>query len=391
MTKQTLTLLSSYLILNVSIAYAENTSNKYNTYTRTPSQQNTLQTKNKIKEDKLTTEWRLRFAGVGSNDEQSQSKYIDFKLDLRSKYTLHHNLVLDIQPSLRLISGQSQTIDGADKLENKILLSQAAAHFTPFNFLRMSAGALNQRYIHNSLLVDDLAFPAARTLGQIKTDNIETGLAIETAIPTSTSLSTNTKELEPTPSLNSAEFVFKWSNKDSFLKSNLGYFIFNNLPSSVAQQSMLLGNTVSNFSDAKYSFVNKYEGFEASTEIQFQCNKYFDLISQLEYLKNTQVLDQDSSGYKVMLGTNLHLISNIDWAMKGSYFSIAPDAAVAFFNSRNYETNRIGYSAESTLAFKKENFKVGIQFSETEVMFNNPVQTKQKSLMIKMETFYANI
>src|SRR5438445_12094789 len=184
---------------------------------------------------------------------QSQAKYIDLRLDLRSKYTLTSSLLLDLQPSIRLVSGQAQTIDGADKMENKILLNQAAAHYSPFSGLRLSAGALNQRFMHSALLIDEMAFPAARIMGLTKGDTLEAGLAVETAIPTSTSLSTNTKELEPTPSLNTAALLMKWQpSKEAYWKAGVSYFMFNNLPSSVAQQSLLLGNMqINNVSDAQ--------------------------------------------------------------------------------------------------------------------------------------------
>lgn len=347
----------------------------------------------KKKEEKFQADWRLRMAGQDFKDEQSQAKYVDLRLDLRSKYLLTSSLSLDLQPSIRLVSGQAQTIDGADKMENKILLNQAAAHYTPFNNLRLSAGALNQKFMHTGLLVDEIAFPAARLVGSMKTEAFETGLALETAIPTSTSLSTNTKELEATPSLNTAALLVKWqANKDTFWKTNIGYFMYNNLPSSVAQQSLLLGNMkISNASDAQYSFLNKFQGIEASTELQIPVSTRLDLIAQVEYLHNDKVASEDADAIKYLIGTNIQMSRNLDWTIKAAYFSVAPEAAVAYFNARNYETNRVGYGAETYFSFKKEGFKLGVQYKDAEVMYANPVQSREKAVTIKLETFYANI
>ncbi|WP_246845056.1 hypothetical protein [Bdellovibrio sp. NC01] len=344
------------------------------------------------KESKFQADWRLRMAGNDFQDDQSQSKYVDMRLDLRAKYTLTSSFYLDLQPSVRLVSGQSQTIDGADKMENKILLNQAAAHYNPIDSLRLSAGALSQRYLHSSLLIDDMAFPAARAMAIYNGSIVNTGLAVETAIPTSTSLSTNTKELEPTPSLNTATLLANVGNKDAFWKNRVGYFIYNNLPSAVAQQSLLLGNMqISNESDAKYAFINKFQGIEAYTELQLPVLTHLDLLAGAEYLHNDQVSSEDADASFYWGGGNIHMTKNMDWTLKAGYFSVAPEAAVAYFNSRGFETNRVGYAVETSFSFKKEGFKLGVQYKDAEVMYENPVQSREKFLTIKLETFYANI
>lgn len=345
------------------------------------------------KDDKLQAEWRLRMKGQDEHDEQSQTKFAEIKFDLRSKYILTSYLYFDLQPTLRLASGQSQTIDGADTMENRILLTQAAVQYTPFSFLRLSAGALNQQTLHTSLLVDEMSFPAARIAGILKGDNTESWLAVETAIPTSTSLSTNTKELEATPSLNTAALLLKWQrSKENFWKMGVVYFIYNNLPSAVAQQSLLLGNMqINNVSNAQYSFLNKFQGIEASTDLQIPVLKHVDLIAQAEYIHNDQVAPSNSDAIKYTAGAKFQMTHNIDWTIKGSYFSLAPESAVAYFNAHGYETNRVGYGAETSLAFKKEGFKLSMQYKDAEVMYINPAQSREKTMYIKLETFYVDI
>lgn len=341
---------------------------------------------------RFSAEWRLRLAGSDVKDERSQSKVVDIRTDIKAKYLLGKSLHLDLQPSLRLQSGQTQSVDGADKAENKILLNQAAAHYLPFSFVRLSAGALNQRHMHTGLLVDSLAFPAARIEAMARAANTRTGLAVESAIPTSTSLSTNTKDLEPTPSLNSAALKFQWqAARNLYLKTSAGYFIYNNLPSSVAQQSNLLGNEVAKISDAQYAFIYKYEGYEASLEVAFPVFSLMDIKLGAEYLQNTKAPAKENSATRYFAAGEFELNGNMDLVVEGSYFSVAPEAAVAYFNAGGYETNRVGYSAESYLSFKKEGFNLGVKYTDSEVMFNRDPQSREKTLMIKLETFYANI
>lgn len=344
------------------------------------------------KESKFSAEWRLRLSGSDMHDEQSQSKVVDIRAEIKAKYLLSSSLQLDIQPTLRLQSGQTQSVDGADKPENKITLNQAAAHYLPFQGFRLSAGALNQRYMHTQLLMDNLAFPAARMEGLLKYGNFKASLAVESAIPTSTSLSTNTKELEPTPSLNSAALKLNWqASKDLYWKTTAGYFVFNHLPSAVAQQSRLLGNEVDKISDAQYAFMNKYEGIQASTEFEFPVFSALDINIGGEYLVNQKATSDNNQAYRYYANSEIHLSKNMDLIIGGSYFSVAPEAAVAYFNATGFETNRVGYAAESSLSFIKEGFLVGLKYVDAEVMFANAVQSREKTLFIKLETFYADL
>nr|BFD67269.1 hypothetical protein HAGR004_22910 [Bdellovibrio sp. HAGR004] len=343
-------------------------------------------------QSRFSAEWRLRLQGYDIHDDRSQAKLVDIRTDIKAKYLLHRSLQLDIQPSLRLQSGQTQSVDGADKAENKILLNQAAAHYLPFSFLRMSAGALNQRHMHTDILVDSIAFPAARLEGLMKLGNTKTTLGMETAIPTSTSLSTNTKDLEATPSLNTASVKFQWqAARNLYWKASAGYFIYNNLPSAVAQKSNLLGNEVEKISEAQYTFMYKYEGIEASAELEFPVFSLLDIKAGAEYLQNQKAPSDQNTATRYFLAGEIHFSKDMDLVVEGSYFSIAPEAAVAYFNASSFETNRVGYSAESYLAFKKEGFNVGVKYTDAEVMYQREPQSREKTLMIKLETSYANL
>lgn len=344
------------------------------------------------RQERFTAEWRLRLQGESYNDEQSQAKVFDLRTDLKAKYTLQPSLYLDLQPSLRLQSGQTQSVDGADKAENKIYLSQAALVYRPVSFSRLSAGALNQRSLHTYLLLDDIAFPAARAEMLLTRGTFTSILAMESAIPTSTSLSTNTRELEPTPSLNTVALKMNLqSSKELFLKLTAGYFVFNNLPSAVAQESRLLGNEVTAISDAQYAFANKFEGAEVSLEWSTPLFSWLDFVGYSEYVVNQKAPTELGTGYYASAGGNIHLTSNMDLLVGGGYFSVAPEAAVSYFNARRFETNRIGYNLQSMLTFKKEGFKVGAEFREAEVMYINSIQSKEQMIFLKLETFYADI
>lgn len=340
----------------------------------------------------LQVEWRVSLLGYESNDINTESNLVGVSIDLRSLYYLNSSLFIDLQPSLRFAAGSYQSFEGADNEGNSFVLHQAAVHYRPSSFFNLSAGALNQHSLHTSLLMnEDLAFPGARFDSEGNLGNWSSGISAESAIPTSTSLSSNTNSLEATPNFNTLALHVNWMpSKMLYWKNSVDYFQFTNLPSAVAQQSMLLGNDVTQVSDADYAFNYQFAGIEAHSEVKFPVS-IFDLGFGGEYVENKEAPSSLNSAYKVYVFTGVPITSSMDLGFKASRFSIAPDAVVAYFNSWDYEANRVGYSLEASLRFKKEKFAVSMKYSDAQVMYLNPNQSEAHILYIRLETFYADI
>jgi hypothetical protein len=336
-------------------------------------------------------EWQVGISGADSQDERSQSKKVDFRLGVKAKYELTSYLLLDIQPVVRLQSGQTQSVDGADSAENKILLNQAAVDLHTDNF-RLLAGALYQPALHSELLVDRMAFPGARAQAMIKTSQIETGVSVETAIPTSTSLSANTGELEPTPSLNTASINFNWeASKRAYWRTKAGYFSFADLPSAVAQKSGLLGNSVNTISEADSEFKFEHQGIEASTSLSIPVFNRFTITAGGDYLQNQKAPSDLNTATFIWGGGEIYFSRNFSWAVRGGPFSVAPEAAVSYFNSTGTETNRVGYVVETIFKFQRERFNLSVKYMDAELLYESTEQSREKTLTIKLETSYANI
>ena len=353
--------------------------------------QSSLSLKQETVRSPFSGEWQVGISGADSQDEQSQSKKVDFRLGVRAKYELTSYLLLDIQPVIRLQSGQTQSVDGADSAENKILLNQAAVDLHSENF-KFLAGALNQQALHSPLLVDNMAFPGARAQAMVNTSQTETGVAIETAIPTSTSLSANTSELEPTPSLNTASLNFNWqTSRRTFWKTKAGYFTYSDLPSAVAQKSRLLGNEVIAMSESDYSLKYEHQGLDAMTELSLPVFNRFTIVAGGSYLQNQKAPSDLNTATFFWGGGEIYFSRNFTWGLRGGQFSIAPESAVSYFNASGFETNRVGYVIESIFKFQKERFNLSVKYMDAELMYESEYQSREKTLTIKLETSYANI
>jgi hypothetical protein len=288
---------------------------------------------------------------------------------------------------------QRGAIDGERKNESGLYLKEAGIHWLVLKGTALSAGALNQATNHSEILVGAQAFPAVRGEMEIfSLGNFKTVFTVEQAIPTSSSLSTNTAGVEATPRFLSASLAFNYETPKYFSKTRFGAFSYDNLPSAVAYQSALRGNTVKSLTESESLFVYQYEGFEALTILRFPVMRGWDLTSSASYLQNTKALSELSHAYAFSAGSEFFLVGRKSLEVTLTGFRIEPDAAVAYFNTGKYfNTNRIGYQVETSLNFSKYNFKIGLGFTEAEVLYLNPAQSREKSLMLMLETFYANI
>jgi hypothetical protein len=353
--------------------------------------QSSLSLKKETVRSPFSGEWQVGISGADSQDEQSQSKKVDFRLAVKAKYELTSYLLLDIQPIVRLQSGQTQSVDGADSAENKILLNQAAVDLHSENF-KLLAGVLFQTTLHSELLVDRMAFPGARAQAMFNTSQFETGVAVETAIPTSTSLSANTSELEATPSLNTASLNFNWeASKRAYWKTKAGYFAYSDLPSAVAQKSRLLGNEVIAMSEADYSLKYEHQGIEATTKLSLPVFNRFTIIAGGDYLQNQKAPSDLNTATLFWGGAEIYFNRNFTWALIGGQFSVAPESAVSYFNATSFETNRVGYVIETKFKFQRERFNLSVKYTDAELMYESEYQSREKTLTIKLETAYADI
>jgi hypothetical protein len=244
------------------------------------------------------------------------------------------------------------------------------------------------------LLIGDQAFPAARARWQMfDLKGFQPQLEVSQAIPTSTSLSTNTNGEESTPSFTSAALALNYKpNAQYYWNTRVGAFSFENLPQSVAYESSLRGNTVIALTQKESEFVYEYQGVEASSELKFPVMRGWDFFGKAAYLQNNKAADKYGRAYEGTVGSEFFFIGRKTIEMSLTSFHIEPDAAVAYFNSNQlFNTNRNGYRVESYVNFRRYGFRVGAAYTEAELIYLNPVQSREKSVMLKLETFDANI
>lgn len=337
--------------------------------------------------------WKMGLAGVNAQDSQSSSKFVGFILDTKMKHWLHPEVFANLEPKIKFENGSFQSIDGERKNESGLYLKEAGVHWLFMKGSTFSGGALNEGTNHSELLMGDQPFPAVRGEVEIfNLGNFKTLLDIEQAVPTSSSLSTNTTGIESTPRFLSASLAFNYESSLYFWKTRFGGFSYDNLPSAVAYQSGLRGNTVLSLTENESLFVSQYQGIEAMTSLRFPIMHGWDFTSSGSYLQNNKAPGDLKHAYALSAGSEIYFGGRKSIDVRLTSFRIEPDAAVAYFNNGKYfNTNRVGYNVESFVKFNKYNFKIGLGYTEAEVIYLNPAQSREKLFMFMLETLYANI
>lgn len=307
------------------------------------------------------------------------------------KYQPVESLRIDLSPRFNYQTGFTQSDESADAQKSSLTVSNASAVFTPIFYTQFEAGAVDQSRIHNKLLLDNSPFPAAVARlrsGKIADTGWSTELVTEYAIPTSSSLSSNTLELEKTPSFSSLGANAKFSG--TILATTIGvhYFQFENIPSSVANKSGLAGNTVEATAGTNRIFSYQYAGLSAAVASKVRLSNRFLLDLSAEIVNNQKAPAAASQGYRAGIKALIRLNTASTLIPEYEFFRIAPDAFIAGFADSKYQTNRTGYRTGLGYSYKQM-VKVAALVGERVPLFESATQTREKTLDLTLETSHA--
>lgn len=321
-----------------------------------------------------------------STDDTSKQIYSKFRLDSNIRFYPTKNLKMNVEPYVNLYSGRAQSNSSNDLESNSFGISEAAVYYRPLRYFELSAGALNQHgRINNPLLMSNRAFPGIE--GKLRLSNtkktVRLTIASEITVPTSQSLETNARQLEPTPFFTAHTMNVRFSFfKRAQLESWITHFNFEDLPMTVAEKSGTMGNTVKH----QYYFKYPYEGVSLGSKTSFPLYGE-DLEANLagRFLQNFNAPSGLNSGHELSGGLTVRVNKNVEVAPSVKYFRNEPDSSPAYYNSSEYgHNNRHGYAYILGLMFKKWNFGIFGEFVDSHLIYKNPYQSRRKDFSLSV-------
>lgn len=335
--------------------------------------------------------WKASLSGQNYEDHQNSSALVNFRIETQFRYTLDNNLLLKVSPLARLQSGATQSSQGTLSPENKLYFREASATWRALPFAFLKAGALDQGETHTPLLLDSRPFPATRVSLLSKSSVSRFGVSAEAAVPTSVGLSTNQAEKESMPQLVSAQLRWQWTPSPLWETSiRAGVFEYRNLTTGIAADSYLLGNEADALSDTEYRFNKKYQGAEALIRSSFPLGGPLAGELALDGLQNSGAVAGENTAWRAGINIIYAWDLRTKWFGGIESFRVEPDAAVAsFVDTRFSGTNRNGYAAEVGVEFGKSRSRIRAGLRESNLIYANDRQGKDRSMYIGLETGYA--
>lgn len=337
-------------LTNTFIAHAADTEEIYdsslqrsNFLSMDPIYEKTL--KDQMKDRRSAFIWKLRFDSENlSTDDNIQSQSVGATVRTKFKYKLVDGLNFKAKANLGLESGRSQSIFGDLEPRSGIYPREIKLEFKPLgNYLTIDAGQINQRWVNESLFVGNLGFPGISEQVRLKKKSFEVSARAQQLIPTSSTLSTRVTEKEQTPTLftESVDATLRLSSQN-FMKGRVLHYSYNHLPSVVAYDSFIYGNTVNAPDINNAEFVYKFDGF--LTNLTFEQKISDSLSAQVQWntIRNNSAPSTNGEAQSI----NIWLSNDFGrWIVTGMYknYFIESDAVPAAYNSHRLgHNNRIG-------------------------------------------------
>lgn len=327
--------------------------------------------------------------GLIQDDLSNQRSQAGLLLRMGLDYRLTSVLSLQLNPRLRFTNGYVQSATPTNGRENLIELQNAAAVLSDHKFYSVSGGILDLESEHSSLLVES-SFPAARLWFSSGADSpVSVSLSGLAAVPSSSSQTNNSTDLEKTPQFRSIGLGMKVSGSrfSGLLKAST--FQYQDLPLAISNDSVLLGNTgFTSTNTSQSEFMYGFEGVEARLELNWQLTRKFKYSVKTAGLQNSKAPEKRNQAY--MIDNIAELVVSKDYAVipRFQFFRSEADATVANYNDSGISTNRIGYRGSMALQYQQL-FKFGVGGGERTVIVERPSQERERFIHLTLETLDA--
>lgn len=374
------------LILVVTPAFAESKISSSQSITQ-PREK--LSSRQKLPRSYLATWSTALSGGIIQDDLSNQRTQAGLILGLGLKYDLTSYLSLDLQPLIRFRNGYVQSATNTNGREALIDLRTALARLQDPNYFEFKAGVIDLEENHSKLLVES-SFPAVGL-------NVSTGkksvfsaeLLALAAVPSSTSQTNNSNDIEKTPQFSSVGIKLAVRSKELTGNFRASSFQYKDLPLATSTDSVLLGNTgFTSTNSSATEFRYQFSGAEAHLGLEWEITNSLKYIGGLSAVRNNLAPEKRNQAY--LLENQAEIIFSDDFALIPSFdfFRSESDSTIANYNDSGISTNRIGYRVGLGFLFQNS-FKVAISGGERAVLFESPALDRERFLTLTLETLDA--
>jgi hypothetical protein len=341
-------------------------------------------------EKRLSGGWSFALHGQTLEDATDSETYAGASLNLKGAMNLIDYAKLTADFSLVATNGFSQARFGKDSLGSGININEALLVVNEGGFLQVDAGIINQKFLNAPLLVSSLPFPGMRETLKYDGEYIAVGFRAQQTIPTSRTLDSQKRsEKEKTPTFFTESIFADFKLTDS-TTTQLSYtrYRFRNLPTTVANNGRLLGNSVPFSTAAQSEFLYQFQGalYQANLVQELPFDSVFTLNTLL--LENAEAPKAFNRGYLIEAGLSFPILNQKMGIYMANFFNESDSSPGQYNSSRTGHNNMKGNSFGANLIINNF-FKISAQYTSSDVISTNLVNSKRQNISLSLETLYA--
>ncbi len=345
---------------------------------------------------KVDSLWKTHIEGSFFSNRESRERLM--KVKLYGKFNLEFNSYISAQfePYLIIKEGEVQRRRFIRPESTIIQMYQGFFDIRPMDGFSLQVGAINQNYLSSPLLLTDHAFLSALLGYSYIEENYEVQTVLQQSMPSIVNSFNRYSEIADAPYLTSLFTYGEWipSHYYSF-KGHFTGFYFTSLPSFIAHQSKIYGNTVLG-TQSSADFAYSYYGvnFDLSSQIRITPKVYMSF--GYNGLMNLGAPIEKAWGERVYGVLDMDFWKFAKLYSRVEYFYNNSDSAPAYFNSEIYGHNdRQGFLTELKVFFPKGNFEVGARYvlsnSIQQQIINSSLGDRQHSFMLFVSSRYLSM
>lgn len=313
----------------------------------------------------------------GINTGSSIDGFISQKLSEDLEYALRGGVVFETG------SNKALNIDEfAPKQAPYLYESYVKASF--LESLSIKIGALNQQSYNSELLLADVPFAGAKEEAKFEAGNFRFLISAQQAVPNNQDLNQRLGSVqEGTPSFMIETLGLGYVGESVLFDLQVSHFQYQDISSSVAQDSRFLGNSVSGVNqNAKFSY--GYEGINVASDFALNIGSDKVLKIKGQYLFNNEAPDGRNTGY--LYGAALRMNSVELGALR---FKNESDSSVAYYNDKWLgHNNRDGYGVSVKYLIPKQNTEIEFNFISADLLSSNSGQAGQEAAVLSLTRKY---
>ena len=346
----------------------------------------------------LKSAWKSSMEGSLFNNSIQGNRERLMKVKLYGRFNIEwaDMASVEFEPYLVISQGETQYRRFTKTESSPIQMKNGFVHIRPLTGMSLQAGAVNQGFLASPLLVSDHTFLSLLAGYLHIKQNYEVQVVLQQAMPSFVNTFKRYSEIDKAPYFTSLFVYGEWlpSNLISFKGHTTGFY-FTRLPSFIAHNSKLYGNSITgNQSLAEFQYSYYGANLDISTQIKLGSKVYLSL--GYNGLINLGAPVEKSWGERIYANWDLDLFRFARVYSRLEYFYNSSDSAPAYFNSEIYGHNdRTGFLTELKAFFPAGNFEVGFRYvmsrSASSQMLSYSAEDKQHSILFFIGSRYKNI